>query len=184
MRLPQVLIGSAAGIVSFPLLAQLHSQGESDSLNRTLNSTLKGLILLLVPLSALAIVLSEPVSYFAFSHTRLSAADFQATGAALGLFSIGIFARAAQNVIGRTFYAVRDTITPAVIGTGVTFLSLPLYWYCAQQWNFLGLAIASSFIAISFAAVSFALLVRRTHNQGVGDLLSCRSRKSWLLPFW
>ena len=97
MRLPQVLIGSAAGIVSFPLLAQLHSQGESDSLNRTLNSTLKGLILFLVPLSALAIVLSKPVIYFAFSHTRLNAADFQATGAALGLFSIGIFARAART---------------------------------------------------------------------------------------
>ena len=176
MRLPQVLIGSAAGIVSFPLLAQLHSQGESDSLNRTLNSTLKGLILFLVPLSALAIVLSKPVIYFAFSHTRLSAADFQATGAALGLFSIGIFARAAQNVIGRTFYAVRDTITPAVVGTGMTLLSLPLYWYCARQWNFLGLAIASSFIAIAFAAVSFGLLVRRTHNQEAGDLISCLAK--------
>ena len=176
MRLPQVLIGSAAGIVSFPLLAQLHSQGESDSLNRTLNSTLKGLILFLVPLSALAIVLSKPVIYFAFSHTRLSGADFQATGAALGLFSIGIFARAAQNVIGRTFYAVRDTITPAVVGTSVTFLSLPLYWYCARQWDFLGLAIASSFIAIAFAAVSFGLLVRRTHNQEVGDLLLCLAK--------
>ena len=135
------------------------------------------------------IVLSKPVIYFAFSHTRLSAADFQATGAALGLFSIGIFARAAQNVIGRTFYAVRDTITPAVVGTGVTLLSLPLYWYCARRWNFLGLAIASSFIAIAFAAVSFGLLVRRTRNQEVRDLLSClakvlglfRSRRSSLL---
>jgi putative peptidoglycan lipid II flippase len=178
MRLPQVLIGSAAGIVSFPLLAQLHSKGESESLNRTLNSALKGLILFLVPLSALAIVLSKPVIYFAFSHTRLSVADFQATGAALALFSIGIFARAAQNVIGRTFYAVRDTITPAVVGTGVTILSLPLYWYCARQWNFLGLALASSFIAIAFAALSFWLLVRRTHNQEAGDLLLCLAKVS------
>jgi putative peptidoglycan lipid II flippase len=176
MRFPQIMIGSAIGIASFPLLAQLHSKGESETLNRTLNTTLKGLILFLVPLSALAIVLSKPVVYFAFSHTRLNAADFQATGAALGLFSIGIFARAAQNFMARGFYAVHDTITPAVVGTSVTFLSLPLYWYCARHWHFLGLAIASSAIAIAFAAVLFALLVRRTHNREARGLLLCLAK--------
>ena len=69
MRLPQVLIGSAVGTASFPLLAQLHSQGDSESLNRTLNTTLKGLILFLLPLSALAVVLSTPRCLFrVFSH--------------------------------------------------------------------------------------------------------------------
>ena len=58
----------------------------------------------------------------------------------------------------------------------MTLLSLPLYWYCARQWNFLGLAIASSSIAIAFAAVSFGLLVRRTHNQEAGDLISCLAK--------
>jgi putative peptidoglycan lipid II flippase len=176
MRFPQIMIGSAIGIASFPLLAHLHSEGETEALNRTINTTLKGLILFLVPLSALAVVLSKPVIYFAFSHTRLSAADFQATGVALGLFSIGIFARAAQSFIARGFYAVHDTITPAVVGTSVTFLSLPLYWYCARQWHFIGLAIASSFIAIVFAALSYALLVRRTRNRQAGELLLCLSK--------
>ena len=178
MRFPQIMIGSAIGIASFPLLAHLHSEGESEALNRTMNTTLRGLILFLVPLSALAVVLSTPVIYFAFSHTRLSAADIQATGAALGLFSIGIFARAAQNFMARGFYAVHDSVTPAVVGTSVTFLSLPLYWYCARHWHFIGLAIASSVIAIAFAAVSFALLVRRTHNRETGALLACLSKVS------
>lgn len=176
MRFPQFMIGSAIGIASFPLLAHLHSTGESEALNRTMNTTLKGLILFLVPLSALAIVLSKPVIYFAFSHTRLTAADFQATGAALSLFSIGIFARAAQNFMARGFYAVHDSITPAVVGTSVTFLSLPLYWYCARHWQFRGLALASSAIAIVFASVLFALLVRRTHNSAAGELLVCLTK--------
>jgi putative peptidoglycan lipid II flippase len=178
MRLPQVLIGGALGIASFPLLAHLHSKGESESLNRTLNNTLKGLILFLVPLSALAFVLSEPVIYFAFSHTRLRAEDFHATGAALALFSIGMFARSAQNLVARGFYAVHDTITPAVLGTSVTIVSLPVYSYFTRHWNFRGLAIASSSIAIAFAAVSFALLVRRTRNREARDLLSCLAKMS------
>lgn len=173
MRLPQVFVGGAVGMASFPLMAHLHSKGDTESLNRTMNTTLKGLILFLVPLSALAVVLSKPVIYFAYSHTRLRTEDFQATGAALALFSIGIFARAAQNLLARGFYAVHDTITPAVLGTGVTILSLPAYWYCAREWDFKGLAVASSFIAIAFATVSFALLVRRMHNHEARDLVSC-----------
>jgi putative peptidoglycan lipid II flippase len=176
MRLPQVLIGSAVGTASFPLLAHLHSQGESESLNRTLNTTLKGLILFLLPLSALAVVLSTPVVYFVFSHTRLREGDFQATGAALAFFSFGIFARSAQNLVARSFYAIHATIMPAVIGTSVTLVSLPIYWYCTRRWDFKGLAIASSAVAIVFAAVSFAVLVRLTHNRQVKDLLSCLSK--------
>jgi putative peptidoglycan lipid II flippase len=178
MRLPQVLIGSAVGIASFPLLAHLHSKGESESLNRTMNSTVKGLILFLVPISALAVVLSKPVIYFVFSHTRLRAEDFQATGVALGLFSIGIFARSAQNLFARGFYAIHDTIMPAVLGTSVTVLSIPVYWYCARRWDFEGLAAASSSIAIVFACVSFVALVRRTRNHGVRELLSCLTKIS------
>lgn len=176
MRLPQVLIGSAIGTASFPLMAHLHSQGDSETLNRTLNTTLKGLILFLVPLSALAVVLSKPLVYFVFSHTRLHEGDFQATGAALAFFSIGIFARSAQNLVARCFYAVHSTIMPAVIGTSVTLASFPIYWYCARRWDFKGLAIASSAVAIVFAAVSFAVLVRRTHNRQVKDLLSCLAK--------
>jgi putative peptidoglycan lipid II flippase len=178
MRMPQVLIGSAVGIASFPLLAHLHSKGEFESLNRTMNTALKGLILFMVPISALAVVLSKPVIYCAFSHTRLLPEDFQATGSALALFSIGIFARTAQNLVARGFYAVHDTITPAVLGTTVTILSMPVYWYCARQWHFMGLAGASSSIAIVFAAVSFGLLVRRTHNDEAKDLLLCLAKMS------
>jgi putative peptidoglycan lipid II flippase len=178
MRLPQVLVGGAVGIASFPLLAHLHSKGETESLNRTLNATLKGLILFLVPLSALAVVLSKPVVYLAFSHTRLRADDFQATSSALALFSIGIFARSAQSLVARGFYAVHDTIIPAVLGTSVTILSLPVYWYCTRQWHFRGLAVASSSIAIAFAAVSFAVMIRRTHNHEARGLLTCLAKMS------
>ena len=63
-----------------------------------------------------------------------------------------------------------------MIGTSVTLVSLPIYWYCARRWEFKGLAIASSAVAIVFAAVSFAVLVRLTHNRHVKDLLSCLSK--------
>ena len=90
MQVPLAIVVHATGVASFPFLAQLYSEGKFDELNRTLNTTLKGLMLVLVPISALLAVLSRPVIYFVFSHTRLRAGDFEATAAAFVLFSLGL----------------------------------------------------------------------------------------------
>ena len=49
MRVPLGVVGQAVGVASFPFLAQLYSEGKLEELNRTLNATMKGLILLLMP---------------------------------------------------------------------------------------------------------------------------------------
>src|SRR6516165_6910230 len=117
MRVPLGVVGQAVGVASFPFLAQLYSDKKYGELNRALNSTLRGLILLLVPISALTMAESRPLVRLVFSHTRLGPADLGATASTLVLFSLGMFAWAAQNILARAFYAARDTLTPAVIGT-------------------------------------------------------------------
>jgi putative peptidoglycan lipid II flippase len=164
MRVPLGVVGQAVGVASFPFLAQLYSEGKLEELNRTLNATLKGLMLLLVPISALTMAQSQPLVYFVFSHTRLRGPDFEATASTLVIFSIGLFAWSAQNILARGFYAARDTITPAVVGTGLTFLSLPLYWTLVRHIQHLGLALASSCGIIAYTVILFVLLNRRVKN--------------------
>ena len=118
MRVPLGVVGQAVGVASFPFLAQLYSEGKLEELNRTLNATMKGLILLLMPISALTIAQATPLVYLVFSHTRLKAADLHATAATLAVFSLGMFAWGAQNILARGFYAARDTLTPAIVGNG------------------------------------------------------------------
>lgn len=170
MQMPLAIVVQSAGIASFPFLAKLYAEGKFEELNRTLNSTLKGLMLILVPISALLAVLSRPFIYLVFSHTRLHAGDFEATAAALVLFSMGLCFWGIQHMVSRGFYAAQDTLTPAWVGTALTFLNLPVYWYCAQRWHYLGLAAASSIGAASMAVVLSVLLVRRTRNRQAGDL--------------
>lgn len=171
MRVPLGILGQAVGVASFPFLAQLYSEGRFEDLNRTLNATLKGVILLLVPVSALTVAEKSPLVWFVFSHTRMRAPDLRATAATLGMFSIAMFAWGAQNIISRGFYAARDTITPAVVGTAMTFLNLPLYWILCRRLQHLGLALASSIGVIVYCVILFVLLYRRTHNAQTGDLL-------------
>ena len=171
MRVPLGVVGMSVGVASFPFMAQLYSEGKLDELSRTLNATLRGLLLLLMPISALTIAQSTPLVYFVFSHTRLHGQDFQATSATLRVFSVAMSAWALQNILARAFYAARDTITPAVVGTGITFLSLPVYWWLVRHFQHLGLAFASSLGITAYTVILFLLLNRRIRNPEVRPLL-------------
>ena len=171
MRVPLGVVGQAVGVASFPVLAQLYSQKKFEEFNNTLNATLKGLTLLLVPVSALTIAQSSALVYLVFSHTRLRGPDFEATASTLALFSVGMFAWGAQNILARGFYATQDTLTPAVVGTALTFLNLPVYWLLVRRAQHLGLAMASSLGIIVYTIVLFALLNRLTANREAGSLL-------------
>ena len=144
MRVPLGVVGQGVGVASFPFLAQLYSEGKIDELNRLLNTTMKWLIALLVPISALTIAESSPVVYLVFSHTRLRGPDFDATAATLVFFSLGMFAWGAQNILARGFYATRNTLTPAIVGTALAVANLPVYWLLVRRVQHLGLALASS----------------------------------------
>ncbi len=197
MRVPLGVVGQAVGVAAFPFLAQLYSENKLEELNRTLNATLKGLILLLVPVSALTMALSSPLVYVVFSHTRLRAPDLKATAATLVFFSLGMFAWGAQNILARGFYASRDTLTPAVAGTGLTFLNIPLYWLLVRRYQHLGLALASSVGITVYTVVLSVLFKRRTANQDAPALVwfflkvsfasavaatGCSALTAWLKP--
>ncbi|MCL5005811.1 MAG: murein biosynthesis integral membrane protein MurJ [Acidobacteria bacterium] len=166
MRVPLGVVGQAVGVASFPFLAQLYAEKKYDEFNRIVNTTLKGLLLLVVPISALTISMSRPLVYFVFSHTRLRGPDLNATAAALAFFSLGMFAWGAQSILGRSFYAQRDTLRPALIGTALTALNLPVYWLLVKPLEYKGLALASSIGISAYVIVLFVLLYRRTGNPG------------------
>ena len=170
MQVPLGAVGQGIGVASFPFLAQLYSEGKFDELNALLNSTMKGLIALLVPISALTMALSRPVVYLIFSHTQLKPADLDATATTLVFFSLGMFAWGAQNILARGFYATQNTWMPAIIGTAITLASLPVYSLLMRRAQHLGLAMASSLGLIAYTIVLFLLLNRRTHNRDAGAM--------------
>jgi len=171
MRVPLGVVGQAVGVASFPFLAQLYSEGKLEELNRTLNATMKGMVLLLMPISALTIAINQPLVHFLYSHTKMSEPDLAATGAALAVYSLGMFAWGAQNILARGFYAARETLTPAITGTALTFLNLPLYWWLAHHYHYLGLAVASTVGITVYTLLLFILLNWRTKNAESGETI-------------
>jgi len=171
MRVPLGIVGQAIGVASFPVLATLYSEGRFDEMNRMLHATMKGLVLMLVPIAALTMAQSRPLVHLVFSHTRLHESDLNATAATLVLFSLGMFGWGAQNILARGFYATRDTITPAMVGTLMTFAAIWLDWVLVRRAQHLGLALGSSLGISIYTILLFVLLFRRTRDRHAGELL-------------
>jgi len=165
MRVPITTVGQAFGVAALPILARLYSEKKFDELHRTFNSTLKCQLLLTVPISALTIAQATPLVYLVFSHTRLRGPDFEATASALALFSLGMFVWSAQGIVSRCYYAMRNSWTPALVGTSTTVLSIPLYYFLVNRYRYKGLAMASSCGITIYVVALFMLLARRTNNR-------------------
>lgn len=169
MQVPLTSLGQAVGVVSFPILARMYAEGRIDEFDHTLSAALKGLLAMMVPVSALLIAQSEPVVYLVFAHTKMRGPDFHATGVALALFAIGMFAWAGQYLLSRGFFATHNSWTPAVVGTAVTLASLPMYAYMVHHYGYRGLALASSLGMAGFMLVLFVLLNLKLKSRTVGS---------------
>ena len=176
MRVPLGIVGQAIGVASFPVLAQLFSEKRMVELDQILSGTMKGIILLLMPVTALTVAMSVPLVHLVFTHTRLVESDFMATAGTLVWFSLGMMAWGAQNILSRAFYAMHDTITPAVVGTLITVANLPLYWLLVRHMQYLGLAAASSAGITAYTIILFAILIRKTSGSGMRGLMSFFAR--------
>ncbi len=157
--------GQAIGVASFPYLARMAAEKRWDEMNRTLNTLLRNLATLVIPTAILMYVLRQEIVRVLFERIRFRPEDTEMTAIALSGLLIGAFAIAAMTVVNRGFYAMQNTLLPAIYGTIAVVVSLPVYWLGLKMYGLLGVAIAVSFSAIAQVTVLFAVWNRRSHNK-------------------
>ncbi|MGH9785817.1 MAG: murein biosynthesis integral membrane protein MurJ, partial [Terriglobia bacterium] len=161
MRVVVAVFGQAAGVASYPIMARLAAEKKWDEMKGGLEEAMRHVILTIVPMTALAAVLSRQIVFLLFSRTRLGAEDIEQTSLAMTLFLVGAAAWGVQAILGRGFYALGDTLTPTLIGSGLALAWLPAYWYLSQSYQHLGLAAASSVGVIVYTLALWIVLYRR-----------------------
>ncbi len=165
MLVPVGVVAQAAGVASYPFLARLVAQGKETEFNETLQSALCGTVMFLLPLSIWMIAAADPIIQFIFEQGRFSEQATQHTATCLQIMLLGVFCWGIQQIIGRAFYARKDTLTPALVGTGATLLTLPAYYFLTHIWGAFGIAGAS---AVSVAFYTLALSWFWRHKWGAG----------------
>ena len=111
-QLPVGILGVTIAVALFPTLSRDAALGRASEIRRQLNSSLRVLVFLAAPLTAMMIVLREPIASVFFEYGLFSAESAQRTASALAWFAIGLPAHVVVHVLTRAFYAMQDTRTP------------------------------------------------------------------------
>lgn len=199
MNLPLGIFAVSIGTAVFPTMTILMAKGELEPFKRTTSLGIRAIFLVTIPASLGLMAVGEPVLKLLFQQGKFTASMVSATGQALTYYCVGLFAYAALNVLNRSFYALKDTLTPviaAVITIGLNiFISinlvgpmghrgLALAYSLAGIFNLLFLLVvlrikigkigvsrmSSSFIVSLAASVVMFLVVRFTIDQLLGIL--------------
>jgi putative peptidoglycan lipid II flippase len=165
MLLLVAFFGQAVGTASFPFLARLAAEGKKEALNRLLDTTLRYLALV-IPLAVLVMVLRTETVVILFQRGRFDTDATVFTSQALGYLMIGAAAFAAMTVVVRGFYAMQDTLFPAVFTTLAVLASIPLYLFGMHHMGVRGVALASSLAAILQTTLLYVLWKRKSGNPG------------------
>jgi putative peptidoglycan lipid II flippase len=144
-------------------MARLARKGDLHELNQVLNKTLK-FIFLVLPFSVLLIVLRHEIVTLLFQRGEF---DIKATGITAGIlpyFMVGAFAFSAQNIVSRGYYAVQNTLFPAVFTSLCVMASLPLLFFLMRAMGPRGVALGLSVSVILQAFVLFECWNKTSKN--------------------
>ncbi|MBI5957908.1 MAG: murein biosynthesis integral membrane protein MurJ, partial [Chloroflexi bacterium] len=111
MNIPETLIGSAMGYVVFPTLAALSALGDQDNKRRAMSGALRFILIATIPAAVGLILIGRPLISL-LERGAFDADDSALVYGALQFFAFGLIFQSLHEVIARSFYADRDTLTP------------------------------------------------------------------------
>jgi putative peptidoglycan lipid II flippase len=170
MHLPLGLFGIAVGTVALPSLSKMVLENDVGAVKSTLADSLKMVLFLTVPTSALIAGLAIPLTRAIYERGHFMAADTLATAAALVLYTVGIPFMSALRNVAAVFYAYKDAKTPmyasfASIGLNIV-LNVTLMWVI----GYLAFPLSTALAAVLNVGILYALLPRKLGPMELGPM--------------
>ncbi len=159
LRIMFILVGffgQAVGMASYPFMAKIAATGDLQQLNNIINQTLK-FIFLVIPFSVLFMILRHEIVMILFQRGAFDTQATQITAGILPFFMAGAFAFSAQTIVSRGYYALQNTLFPAIFSTCCVLASLPMIYGFMKILGIKGVALGlttsvtlSSFLLFEF----------------------------------
>lgn len=115
-----VVIGVAGvsfAMAAMPTLSDNFAKGEMEEYHSNFSSSFRQMLFLIIPLSLLFFLLRAQIVRVVLGAGKFDWNDTRLTAACLGVFCFGIFACALNLLFVRSFCAMHDTKTPAIMET-------------------------------------------------------------------
>jgi len=173
---PVSLFGISMASASLPTLSSQSSPDEKDNFKETFLTSLHQMIYLVMPLSAILLILRVPAIRIVYGVSNFPWEATIITAQTLAFFSISIFAQSSNYLITRAFYALKDTATPVAVNIVTALINISLSMYFVTVAKYGVWAIALSYTVTSFLDM-FALMFLLNRKVGGFD------KEKLLVPF-
>ncbi len=173
---PVVLFGQTIAQAAFPVLSR--ERNNIANFKTTFMTSFFQMFYLVLPFSALFIVLRIPVVRLIYGASQF---DWQATvltGNTLAYFSVALFAQALVYLVSRGFYALHDTFTPLIVGAITTTIMVVIGFITifSLHADVGGIAIAYSIANALNFFILFIILDRKVGGFDKTELISSSTK--------
>ena len=153
--LPQGIFSIAIATVLFPSLSRLAAREDVDGFRDTVTLGLRQIGFLLIPASAVSVVLAEPIVRLLYERGAFGPDQTEVVAEALAVFSLGLTFNGTMLMLNRSFFSFQSPWIPTWIALGNLVLQVGLNaaLYRVGVW---GIPLATS---LANLAGTFALVV-------------------------
>ncbi|MBO4369556.1 MAG: murein biosynthesis integral membrane protein MurJ, partial [Desulfovibrio sp.] len=163
-RLTQVpigLVGQAAAVASYPFLVDLLTKNETKQFEETLQKAFRAGLALIIPCACWMFANALPIFTLIFHGGRFGLSETLEACPLLQIMLCAVPFWMLYMILVRAFYAHQDTITPALTGTIVTILVLPIYYYLSARLSTKAIAWTSALSVTSYILWLFFIWKKR-----------------------
>ncbi|MEP7081806.1 MAG: murein biosynthesis integral membrane protein MurJ [Chloroflexota bacterium] len=170
-QLPVGVIGVGVAVALFPTLSQDAAMGRIGEIRRQVANAVRVLVFVAAPLTAIMVVLREPLTSVFYQYGLFSQAATEQTAITLLFFAVGLGGHIVVHTLTRAFYAMQDTRTPVTWAIVAVAVNVPLMVWLVGPMGVPGLALALS-ISSSLEVIGLLWSLRRRIDSVEGSAIA------------
>lgn len=158
-----VLVFSVTNVL-FTKFSKQSAASDNAALGESVTGSAKGMLFVLLPLSAGIFVLAYPLIHLVFERGAFTAESTAVTGAALRYYALGMAGFGLHNVLTKAFFALKKAWLPLIASLAAIMVNAALSYALVGAMGTGGPALSSS---ISITLASLILLVALARDKTV-----------------
>ncbi|MBA3690772.1 MAG: murein biosynthesis integral membrane protein MurJ [Actinobacteria bacterium] len=161
-QLPHAIFTVSIFTALLPRMSQSWATGDADGLRRLLSRGVRDMSVIVVPAALGYLALAHPITRVILQHGHFSAAATDLTARELQAFALGLPFFSAFQLLTRTFYAMQDSRTPALVNVAAAGVNIAANVFFLEVAGFgvVGLALGHA-ISYAFSSGVCVLVLRR-----------------------
>ncbi len=163
-RLYVVMVGVFSFVVTnlvFPKLSKSNSQNDKTEATKLLVTSIKAIVIVILPIMAGFILLSRPIVGVIYEHGNFTATDAYKTATALSCYSVGMIGFSINEILSKAFFSQKNSKTPMFNAIISMVINIILAYSLSARLGINGLALATAGGSTANAILNYICMRRR-----------------------